>query len=557
MDNVLWTAEPMSQPSDLARFLVLRRDELLTEWLTAVERLPRRRGSDAPITRETGGQLVDQIVQAIESSAATEDPTTARLDSPDERELLRRVILHRGQREGLAFAAGDVLMLSDTIDTLVGAPGEARLAAERSARLEAESARARARDAEARSEAVAQRQRFLAEASRLLAESMDYAATLKTVARLAVPGIADWCVVDLMRDDGKMARVAIEHRDPERLALAHKLQENFPPLDGAPAGPSHVVHTGQTEFEPQVSESRLEEIAPEAERRRLLAALGMNSYISVVLSTRGRVLGTISFFTDTGRSLTLDDVEMAEDLSRRAATAIDNARLFDQAQRAVRVRDDMLAIVTHDLRTPLSAIVAAAAMQQASASDDDQGRRVRQRAESIQRAADHMTRLIRDLTDIGQMDAGRFAIERTPQDPAAIAREVVDTLQPAAGQRSCRLIAEIVDAVPTIEADGDRVVQVLSNLVSNAVKVGASDVTVRLESRPEDVLFAVSDTGPGIRREDLPHMFDRYWRAKTTNYKGTGLGLPISKQIVDAHGGRIWIESEPGVGSTFFFTLPR
>jgi signal transduction histidine kinase len=360
-----------------------------------------------------------------------------------------------------------------------------------------------------------------------------------------------------MQDDGKMARVAIEHRDPERLALAHKLQENFPPLAGARAGPSHVVHTGQTEFEPHVSELRLEEIAPEAERRRLLDALGMNSYISVVLSTRGRVLGTISFFTDDGRALTSDDVEMAEDLSRRAATAIDNARLYDQAQRAVRVRDDMLAIVTHDLRTPLSAIVAAAAMQKASASDDEQGRRVLQRAEAIQRAADHMSRLIRDLTDIGQMDAGRFAIERTPQDPSAIAREVVDTLQPDAGQRGCRLRAEIVSTVPSIQADGDRVVQVLSNLVSNAVKVGASDITVRLEARPEDVLFTVSDTGPGIRREDLPQMFDRYWRAKTTKYKGMGLGLAISKQFVDALGGCIWIHSELGVGSTFFFTLPR
>ena len=547
----------MSQLSDLARFLVVRREDLLTEWLTAVERLPRRRGSDVPITREAGAQFVDRIIQSIESSTGTETSTIAHVDDPDERELIRRVILRLGQREGLAFAAGDVLMLSDTIDTLVGAPGEARLAAERSARLEAERARARARDAEARSEAVAQRQRFLAEASRLLAESMDYAATLKTVARLAVPSIADWCVVDLMQDDGTMARVAIEHRDPERLSLAHKLQENFPPLAGAPAGPSHVVHTGQTEFEPQVSESRLEEIAPEVERRRLLGALGMNSYISVVLSTRGRVLGTISLFTDTGRSLTSDDVQMAEDLSRRAATAIDNARLYDQAQRAVRVRDDMLAIVTHDLRTPLSAIMTAAAMQKASAADDDQGTRVRQRADAIQRAADHMSRLIRDLTDIGQMDAGRFAIERTHQDPSAIAREVVDTLQSDAGQRGCRLHADIVGTVPSIDADGDRVVQVLSNLVSNAVNVGASDVTVRLEARPEDVLFTISDTGPGIRTEDLPHMFDRYWRGKTTNYKGTGLGLPISKQIVDAHGGRIWIQSEPGVGSTFFFTLPR
>jgi signal transduction histidine kinase len=406
-------------------------------------------------------------------------------------------------------------------------------------------------------EAVVERHRFLGDASRLLAESLDYATTLSTVARLAVSIIADWCVVDLVQDDGKIARVAIEHRDPLRLALAHKLQEDFPPLAGAAAGPAHVVHTGATEFEPQLSQSRLEEMAPEAERRRLLGALGMNSYISVVLSTRGRVLGAITFFTDAGRSLSADDVAMAEDLAHRAATAIDNARLYDRAQRAVRARDDMLAFVTHDLRTPLSAIVTAAAMQAASATDDAHGKRVRQRAESIQRAAEQMNRLIRDLSDIALVDAGQFGIERTRQDPSSLVTEVIETLQPTAAQRGCRLSADIVGTVPRIEADGDRIIQVLSNLVSNAMKVGASEVTVGLQARPDAVMFTVSDTGPGIRREDLPYMFDRYWRPKAAKYHGTGLGLHISRQIVDAHGGHIWVESEPGVGTTFFFTVPR
>jgi signal transduction histidine kinase len=559
--------ESMSRVSDLGHFLVLRRKRVLEEWLAAVERLPRQRESDARINPDQAARLLNRIVETFRSSSSTsssEAPLDARKGSTieppeilDERELLRRTIFRLADGEGLALAARDILMLSDTIDVIVGAHDEARVAAERSARVEAEHARARARQAETRSQAVAQRQRFLAEASRLLSESIDYAATLKTVARLAVPGIADWCVVDLMQDDGQIARVAIEHRDPSRLALAQKLQDNFPPRADAPAGPAHVAHTGQTEFEPWVSESRLEELAPEAERRRLLAALGMHSYISVVLSTRGRVLGAITFFTDAGRSLSADDVVMAEDLARRAATAIDNARLYEQAQRAVRVRDDMLAIVTHDLRTPLSAIVTAAAMQVVTAPQDENGAKIRQRAESIQRAAEHMNRLIRDLTDIGQIDAGQFAIERKPEDPATLAHEVVDTLKPAAEQRGAHLKTDIEGSMPCINADGDRIVQVLSNLVTNAIKVGASHITLRLEPRAEDVLFTVSDTGPGIRQEDLPHMFDRYWRGQTVNYKGTGLGLPISKQIVDAHGGRIWIESEVGAGSRFFFTLPR
>ena len=272
----------------------------------------------------------------------------------------------------------------------------------------------------------------------------------------------------------------------------------------------------------------------------------MNSYISVVLSTRGRILGTISFFTDTGRSLSADDAEMAEDLSRRAATAIDNARLYDQAQRAVRVRDDMLAIVTHDLRTPLSAIVAAAAMQKASASDDDRGRRVRLRAETIQRAADHMSRLIRDLADIGQMDAGRFAIERTRQDPSAIAREVVDTLQPTAGQRGCQLQANIVGTtVIEVTAPGLQCVQPVATRDS-----GASESSSSL-TRPADVRPVSTRTR--YRGEDLPRI-STLWgpRGETRD----GPRLPISKRsstptVVDLD------RERAGMGLAFFFTLPR
>jgi len=556
--------ETMSRVSDFGHFLVVRREEVLQEWLAAIEDLPRRRESDPRITHDQAERFMDRIVDAFRRSSSTSSGDS-QLDARsrlavvpsellDERELLRRTILRIADGEGLALAARDFLMLSDTIDLMAD---ETRVAVARSARVVAEQARARAREADIRSETIAQRQRFLADASRLLAESIDYAATLKTVARLAVPTIADWCVVDLIQGDEEMTRVAIEHRDSSRLALAQKLQEHFPPRAGALAGPAKVVHTGHTEFEVEISESRLSEIAPETERRQLLGALGMNSYISAVLSTRGRVLGTITFFTDAGRSLTEDDVTLAEDLARRAATAIDNARLYDEARRAVRIRDDMLAIVTHDLRSPLSAIVTAAALQVATARHDENGTKIRHCAESIQRAAQHMSRLVRDLTDIGQIDAGRFAIERQPQDVAALTREVVDALRPTADQRGTRLNLEINGKVPTIPADGDRVVQVLTNLVTNAIKVGASHVTLGLEPRAGDILFSVSDTGPGIRPEDLPHMFDRYWRGSTAHYEGTGLGLPISKQIVDSHGGRIWIESEVGVGSRFLFTLPR
>jgi signal transduction histidine kinase len=362
--------------------------------------------------------------------------------------------------------------------------------------------------------------------------------------------------VDLIQDDGSLARVAIEHKDPERLALAQQLQEKFPPSRDAVSGPSNVARTGRTEFATHLSEATLREIGAEPERVSLLVSLGCNSYIGVPLNTRGRLLGSISFFTDADRTFAADDVAMAEDLAQRAATAIDNARLYDEAQRAVRARDDMLAIVTHDLRTPLSAIVTAAAMQMRIAPDDEAGRRVRNHAEAIQRSAEHMARLIRDLTDIGQIHAGRFAITRQARDVAALARDVVETLQPVAAQRGSHMQMDVIGSGHIVECDGDRITQVLANLASNALEAGARSVAIRVESHPREILFGVADDGPGIPRENLPHIFDRYWRGPAS-YKGTGLGLPISKSIVAAHGGRIWVDSAVGSGTTLHFTLPR
>jgi signal transduction histidine kinase len=431
------------------------------------------------------------------------------------------------------------------------------LAVEHTARLDAEAARVQALEAEGRSRAAAQRQRFLSEASRVLGESIDYEATLRTVARLAVPDIADWCVVDLLQDDGSLGRVAIEHRDPARRQLADQLQRHYPPRVDAPIGPGHVLRTRQTDYQVQVLESFVEAAASEPERLRLLRGLGLNSYICVLLTARDRLLGTITLFTKVGRTLAPDDVAMAEDLARRAAMAIDNARLYEQAQRAVRSRDEMLAIVSHDLRTPLSAIMMGTAVQVATAPATGDGIGVRQRAEVVQRAAQHMCRLINDLTDITHIDAGRLAVERSAHDAEALLREVAESLKPAATERGSRLDYQVVGTLTRVTCDRDRIVQVLSNLVSNAIKVGSPSITLRAEAHSTEIVFAVCDTGPGISQDDVAHIFDRYWRGRTASYKGTGLGLAISKGIIDAHGGRCWVASQVGVGTTFSFALPH
>ena len=404
--------------------------------------------------------------------------------------------------------------------------------------------------------ATSQRERFLGEASRVLAESLDYERTLSTVARLAVPEIADWCNIDLLNDDEMLVRVATEHRDTDQQPLVTALHHN-PPRHDAVSGAPNVVRTGRTEYVPHMSEAVLQQREHDPERSSILRRLGLNSTICTPLLARDRVLGAITLSTGAGRDLAPDDVRMAEDLARRAATAIDNARLYEQVQRALRAREDILAIVTHDLRAPLSAVVTAASLLTSMDAVQPDGDRIRQRGETIGRAAQHMLRLVTDLTDLAHVDAGRLTIERKLENPADILREVLSAMEPVVSRRGGALHLEIPSCLPRISSDRDRLRQVLANLVGNASKVGAPRITMAARAEDDHVVFWVADNGPGIPSDDLPRMFDRYWRGRHTQYKGSGLGLPIANGIVKAHGGRMWIESTPGEGSTFYFSIPR
>jgi signal transduction histidine kinase len=247
---------------------------------------------------------------------------------------------------------------------------------------------------------------------------------------------------------------------------------------------------------------------------------------------------------------------MPEDLAPPAALAVENTSLLEDAQRALRAREAVLAVVTHELRTPLSAVMAAASLLISEALNAD-AERVRQRAQAIQRAAAHMSRLVADLTDLAQIDAGRLAIGKKREDPAALIRQAVETLEPLIQLRGGTLQCVIGESLGAVACDRDRIVQVICNLVGNASKVGAQTISIGAMANSGELRVWVGDDGPGIPSEDLPHMFDRYFRGRNAPYKGSGLGLPIAKGIVEGHGGRMWIESSPGVGTTFFFTLPR
>jgi signal transduction histidine kinase len=240
------------------------------------------------------------------------------------------------------------------------------------------------------------------------------------------------------------------------------------------------------------------------------------------------------------------------------ALAQENARLFQQAREAVRGREQILAVVSHDLKNPLSTIMMAARLLAKRRGDEDWTRKGLPQVEKIRRAAEQMVRMIGDLLDFASIEAGRLSIKRGPHDPGAILRETMASFDAVAQGKRLRWKLEIPPGLPPADCDRDRILQVLSNLVGNAIKVVArgGHISLQVEADPPELKFSVVDDGPGIGADDLLHLFDRYWRSDQVEYKGTGLGLAIARGIVRAHGGRIWAESELGKGSTFRFTVP-
>jgi signal transduction histidine kinase len=228
-----------------------------------------------------------------------------------------------------------------------------------------------------------------------------------------------------------------------------------------------------------------------------------------------------------------------------------------EAEAAVATRDELLAIVSHDLRNPLSVIVTGAAVLQRTTVEGTDGERVQRSARAILRSADRMNRLIADLLDLARIQAGQLAVEQKTQDAEGMVREGVEMLRPLAAEMDLKLDG-IASPGLQVRCDRGRVLQILSNLVGNALKFTPKGGSISIEAHGagHEARFFVRDTGQGISEEELPRIFDRFWQAQRKNRTGIGLGLTIAKGLVEAHGGHLWVESEIGAGTTFFFTLP-
>ncbi|HEX8821617.1 MAG TPA: PAS domain S-box protein [Archangium sp.] len=400
-------------------------------------------------------------------------------------------------------------------------------------------------------------QQFLSESGRVMVAALEYEATLQSLARLVVPRLADYCVVGMLEGD-EMRRVAMVHRDPTREPLLRELGL-VQRLRTTVVGVQSVMRTGEPELVPEVTEAWLRAAAEEESHFATLCRLGPRSIMIVPLVARGRTLGAITFAcgAESGRRYGPADLTLAEGLAGRAALTIDNARLYKQSQQATRARDEVLAVVSHDLRNPLNVISLGSTYLLKHLPQGDEATSWRKQGELIRRSADRAVHLIQDLLDVAKVESGRLSLEREAETVGGLLDEAIELHRPLAEAHGLRLEREEAPGLPAVLVDRARVLQVFSNLIGNALRFTSEGGRITVRARREGALvrFAVIDTGKGIAAEHLPHLFDRYWQVKSTR-EGAGLGLPIAKGLVEAHGGRIQVESEPGRGSTFSFTLP-
>ena len=399
---------------------------------------------------------------------------------------------------------------------------------------------------------------FLLQASDSLNEKMTLESRLEGVAKLLVSAMADWCVVDIIDEKGKISRISVVHINPFKAELAKELREKFIPADRPGDWIGSALRTGRPKL---VSEAHLDAICTglgDGRQAEIVRELDIRSYMVVPLFARGRVIGALTFVTSS-RKYEPHDLDFAQEVGSRVALFADNVLLLESAQRAVRARDDLIAVVSHDLKNPMSNIGISLKLIKRLVDDDESGRAEAKvlisKTETILNMAH---RLLTDLLDLAKLEAGRMTMEKSHVDMSLLFSRCADLLAPLADQKEISLRFRFPTERWKAYCDGERISQVLSNLVGNAIKFTPANgiVEVSVAREPRRFVIAVADTGPGIPPEHLPHLFDRYWQSKETAKLGTGLGLSICRGIVEAHGGRIWVRSEQGMGSTFTFSLP-
>lgn len=397
---------------------------------------------------------------------------------------------------------------------------------------------------------------FINRASAVLSSSLGYEQTMHNLARLAVPAIADWCGIDIGSGEGYV-RLVVEHADPDRLKLLRRFDDYRPPADKDPI--VQVMQTGRVQLLPEIPDELLASLTQSEEQLAVARALGLRSWIIAPMMAHGRTLGTLTVVHgESGRRYTAEDVPLVEELARRAATALENARLYEAAEAANRAKDQFLATLSHELRTPLTAISGWAHMLEAGLTDDATTRLA---IETIVRSARSQAELIDDLLDLSQVVAGTLRLDVKDVDLSRVAQDAMVAARPAGEARGLTLELQAPMSV-FVRGDERRLRQIAWNLVSNAVKFTGRGGTVRVSvnAGESNATLEVADTGRGIDPEFLPYVWDRFRQGDSSTsreYGGLGLGLSVVHHLVELHGGRARAESAGvGRGARFIVELP-
>jgi PAS domain S-box-containing protein len=427
---------------------------------------------------------------------------------------------------------------------------------ERHAEREREALLVREMEARAAAESAHLRIAFLARASDVLHSSLAYEETFRTLLDLIVPVLATYCVVDVVDERGAVRRLHVVHADPDKRELAGRLL-------AAPRSQSHyltrrAILESKVELLNDVSDRLFVDIAEDEDHLAILRALAPASMMMVPLLARERVLGALLFARDASeRAYDEEDVALAVELAQRAASAVDNAQLHRSAQRAIRARDDVLGVVSHDLRNPLAVISMCTTSLTESGFGDDA--RNREAIRAIQDSTQWAQRLIQDLLDVAAIEAGGLSITRRSEDPVLLVTRAALYFEELAARGSITLETDLPERLPAVLCDSDRMLQAFGNLIGNALKFTPTGGTIRLGAADEGefVRFFVEDNGPGIPDEDVPHIFDRFWTARRdSRIRGTGMGLAIVRGIAEAHRGHVWAARGLSGGAVINFLIP-
>ena len=416
---------------------------------------------------------------------------------------------------------------------------------------------------------AADAERLLAEAAETLASSLDYTQTLTAVANLVVREQADWCSIAIGDETGRHSNLAVAHRDPRRVKWAEEYNRLNPPRFDTPTGVPHVLRTGRSEFYPELTRELLEASAQSEQELRVIEELQMRSAMIVPMLARGRTIGAITMIgAESRRRFTEDDLRLAERLASRAAIAIDNARLFEEArtaraeaEAANTAKAQFLASMSHELRTPLNAIAGYAELIELEVLGPITEKQ-REAVGRLQRSRRHLSALVDQVLSFARVEAGKIEFEPTHVGVNEALHKLGEMIAPQADGKQLSYRFDGCAEDIAVYADPERLDQIVLNLLANAVKFTppGGEVELIVDCDAESVTISVKDTGPGIPPEKQAAIFQPFVQLAVpgdVSAGGVGLGLAISRDLARAMNGDISVSSEVGNGSQFSLRLPR